>query len=164
MTTLKHDNIKEARVRILAEFKEPKYPYILFAARKIQSIDGTGYIRYQPNILRACGSEQGGTGLYPGRIQQYISKGWEILKWRMPSEQEKAKLRDPQKGYSDFGADKDHWAEIEALLLQMTGATSNKVAELIAEKDALQKMVTELQAAKKAAVEEIKTTKKPADS
>lgn len=143
---------QQALDKIEKEFEPPKFPYILLLARKWFSVDGDRILNFRPFLMDISGSVTGGTGNYKMRLNQYLNKEWEIVKWRIPGKDEQEKLRDPLVGYSDYGEDVDHYGELHQELLKISGAgqirleeETQKRKDAEAKNDELSKRIAELE-------------------
>jgi hypothetical protein len=144
-----YKTIEEAKAGILETFKEPNYPYICFIAKFYFSKDGTVKEGYEPFILPIVAHHAD-----PLKVDQYAAKGWSVLKWRLPTKEEKEILKDPFRGTTNFGDDRDIYKELEAKLRLASGVTDNRVKELEEQKDLDKKRIAELEAKIKAADKE----------
>jgi hypothetical protein len=125
----------------LESFKEPAFPYVAFLATKYRSKKAVTTVIKKPFILdiRAQHAD-------PMKIDYYLAKGWPILKYRMPTRDEKETLTNAKIGATNFGDDKDIYLELEQKLNMATGSTDNRVKEVTSERDELQRRVNELEA------------------
>lgn len=104
--------------QILARFKEPKYPYVLFIGLfiKYEKLeDGTSQFKeYFNEFCLDCS----GSHAHPEKIRHYMSKGWRVAKWKLPVNEsgEAIKKGDAFKGKTEFDPEHDHFEELAKFL------------------------------------------------
>jgi hypothetical protein len=121
---------------LLKKFEAPNHPYILFGKQgahtdMAKKIAGEKYIAATPKLF--CLDASGGHA-HPDRINQYILKGYKLLKWDFS----KANL-DRFKGATNFGDDVDHYKILDGACKRAFSTSDARVKELEAEVAALKK-------------------------
>lgn len=140
--------LEDGAKKILAEFRVPrsgklKRPYILFAKNGYRSHNERTTRVWSPFMLPLDGCF-----CTPASVEYYVRKGFTIIKYWIPPENEREKYRDPKVGYSDRGADVDHFAEVEEYLTHLSNTSPEEMGKMRRENDKLQAEILELRGEK----------------
>lgn len=127
--------------------RQPAY-YVLFESIVHQYSRETGESTLERGIF--C-LDVSGTHAHPSKIQQYLDKGWKLLEWKLPldengRQQKDNKLLNPYEGTSNFGDDVDHFEELNQYLQGITRNNENLVREERSRADKIQRELDEMKA------------------
>lgn len=108
---------------LISKFKEPKFPYVLFVGGFVRfeknEADGTSkFERYLDEFLLDCS----GCHAHPEKIRHYMSKGWRIVKWKLPVNDkcERIGRSDPFKASkTEFDPERDHFEELAKYIVSV---------------------------------------------